>query len=74
MTLTRFLDRDASYAEPGFNRWIIPPAAMAVHLSIGQIYALSVFSKPLMLLVGGSEPSPEDWSLAAVGWIFSSRR
>ena len=32
---------------PGFDRWLIPPAALAVHLSIGQLYAFSVFNEPL---------------------------
>lgn len=43
----KFLDREASIAKPGFNRWLVPPAALAVHLAIGQIYAYSVFNAPL---------------------------
>src|SRR5919107_4155919 len=43
-----FLDRDRTVAGPGFNRWLIPPAALAVHLSIGQAYAFSVFKQPLV--------------------------
>lgn len=42
-----FLDRERSVAPHGFNRWLIPPAALAVHLSIGQVYAFSVFNIPL---------------------------
>jgi MFS family permease len=42
------LDRDRTVAGPGFNRWLIPPAALAVHLSIGQVYAFSVFKQPLV--------------------------
>ncbi|QVQ52076.1 OFA family MFS transporter [Spiractinospora alimapuensis] len=42
-----FLDRERSVAPHGFNRWLIPPAALAVHLSIGQVYAFSVFNNPL---------------------------
>ncbi|MCB2411435.1 OFA family MFS transporter [Demequina sp. TTPB684] len=41
------LDREATVAPPGYNRWLVPPAALAVHLSIGQVYALSVFKTPL---------------------------
>ena len=41
-----FLDRERSVAGPGFSRWLVPPAALAVHLSIGQIYAYSVFNEP----------------------------
>ena len=42
-----FLDRARTIAKPGFNRWLVPPAALAIHLSIGMAYALSVFWKPL---------------------------
>jgi len=43
-----FLSRERTIAGPGFNRWLIPPAALMVHLSIGQIYAFSVFKNPLV--------------------------
>jgi MFS family permease len=42
-----FLERARTVAKPGFNRWLVPPAALAIHLSIGMAYALSVFWKPL---------------------------
>lgn len=51
----KFLDREASIAKPGFNRWLVPPAALAVHLAIGQIYAYSVFNAPLTKLIGITE-------------------
>ena len=41
------LERARTVAKPGFNRWLVPPAALAIHLSIGMAYALSVFWKPL---------------------------
>ena len=41
------LDREHTVAPAGYNRWFVPPAALAVHLSIGQVYALSVFKSPL---------------------------
>jgi MFS family permease len=41
------LDRAATVAPPGFNRWLVPPAAIAVHMCIGQVYAFSVFNIPL---------------------------
>lgn len=66
-----FLDRENTIAPAGFNRWLVPPAALAVHLSIGQIYAYSVFNKPLTQLIGIQQSSSEDWSLATVGWVFS---
>jgi MFS family permease len=47
VTALAFLNRENTVAPPGYNRWLIPPAALAVHLSIGQVYAFSVFNKPL---------------------------
>jgi MFS family permease len=41
------LDRSATVAPPGFNRWLVPPAAIAVHMCIGQVYGFSVFNIPL---------------------------
>ena len=42
------LDRERTVAGPGYRRWLIPPAALAVHLSIGEVYAFSVFKEPLV--------------------------
>lgn len=67
----KFLDRSRSVAPAGFNRWLVPPAALAVHLSIGQIYAYSVFNAPLTKVVGITESAASDWTLATVGWVFS---
>ena len=47
MAFPPFLDRQHSIAKPGFNRWLVPPAALAIHLCVGQAYAFSVFNKPL---------------------------
>ncbi|MBZ0152321.1 MAG: OFA family MFS transporter [Planctomycetes bacterium] len=47
-----FLSRDATIARPGFNRWLVPPAAIAVHMCIGQVYGFSVFNKPLSAELG----------------------
>ena len=47
-----FLDRERTVAHPGYSRWLIPPAALAVHLSIGQAYAFSVFNLPLAASFG----------------------
>ncbi|OSI07478.1 membrane transporter [Neisseria animaloris] len=66
-----FLDRENTVAKGDFNRWLVPPAALAVHLSIGQIYAYSVFNAPLTKIIGITEPASGDWKLATVGWIFS---
>ena len=46
--MASFLDRERSIAGPGFNRWLIPPAALAIHLCIGQAYATSVYKNGLV--------------------------
>src|SRR5260370_28634307 len=51
-----FLDRQNTVAGPGFSRWLVPPAALAIHLSIGQVYAFSVFKIPLSQLIGVTKP------------------
>jgi MFS family permease len=66
-----FLDREHTIAPPGFNRFMVPPAALAVHLSIGQAYAFSTFNLPLTKLIGLTHSAPGDWDLKEVGWIFS---
>ncbi len=57
------LDRERTVAGPGFNRWLIPPAALAVHLSIGSVYAFSVFKTSLV--------AHFDAGLTPIAWIFS---
>jgi MFS family permease len=66
-----FLDREATIAPSGYSRWLVPPAALAVHLSIGQAYALSVFNLPLTRILGVTESAPGDWSLSATIWMFN---
>ena len=66
-----FLDRESTVAPVGFNRFLVPPAALAVHLSIGQAYAFSTFNLPLTKLIGITHSAPGDWDLKQVGWIFS---
>ena len=62
MSLT-VLDRERTVAGTGYNRWLIPPAALAVHLCIGQAYATSVYKSSLV--------EHFDTSLTAIGIIFS---
>lgn len=69
--MSSFLDRENTIADPGFNRFLVPPAALAVHLCIGQAYAFSTFNLPLTRLIGLTESAPGDWNLKDVGWIFS---
>ena len=66
-----FLDRSHSIATPGYSRWLIPPAALCIHLAIGQAYAFSVFTKPMAQIIGGAAPGAGDWSVTDLGWIFS---
>ena len=72
MRLFSFLDRDHSIAPAGYSRWRVPPAALAIHLSIGQAYAFSVFNLPLSTLIGIDHAAPGDWKLSTIGWIFST--
>jgi len=53
----RWLDKSRTVAPRGYNRWLVPPAALAVHLSIGQVYAFSVFKNPLLDRFGTSHTS-----------------
>ncbi len=66
-----FLDRESTIAPAGYNRFLVPPAALAVHLSIGQVYAFSTFNLPLTKLIGLNHSAPADWKLTEVGWTFS---
>ncbi len=71
MTRRSFLDREHSIAPLGYNRWLVPPAALAIHLSVGQAYAFSVFNIPLTRQLGITRSTPEDWSLPQVSLLFS---
>ncbi|MEY2413814.1 MAG: hypothetical protein QOD84_2420 [Acidobacteriaceae bacterium] len=71
MALLSLLDRERSIAHPGYSRWLVPPAALAIHLCIGQVYAFSVFKIPLTQLLGVTKSLPEDWKQTQIAWIFS---
>jgi len=87
MSLLAILDRDRTIAPPGYSRWLIPPAALCVHLCIGQAYAFSVFNIPMTKLMGITQHAPAggwdlsnlraipsapgDWEFTNLGWIFS---
>src|SRR6185369_4780432 len=70
-SLLPFLDREHTIARPGYSRWMVPPAALCVHLCIGQAYAFSVFNLPMTKLIGITQSAPGDWKLTELGWIFS---
>jgi MFS family permease len=81
----RLLDRERTFARPGFNRWLVPPAALAIHLSIGMAYGFSVFWLPLARSVGIHEPAACggagflellvstrcDWPVSMLGWTYT---
>ena len=65
------LSRERIVAKPGFNRWLVPPAALAIHLSIGMAYGFSVFWLPLSRAYGITEPAPGDWKISTLGWMYT---
>jgi len=71
VAILSILDRERSIAPPGYNRWLVPPAALAIHLCIGQAYAFSVFKTPLTQLLGIKASIPGDWKMSSLAWIFS---
>ena len=79
-----FLDRERIVAQPGFNRWLVPPAALAIHLCIGMAYGFSVFWLPLTKAIPTADPSCStltligalfttdcNWRVADLGWIYT---
>jgi MFS family permease len=67
-----FFERARIVAKPGYNRYLVAPAALAIHLSIGQAYAFSVFNLPLSRALGVDHAAPDDWKLTHLGWIFTT--
>jgi MFS family permease len=79
------LDRERIIAAAGFNRWLVPPAALCIHLCIGMAYGFSVFWLPLSRAVGltASKSCPDmsiftelvtttcDWKVASLGWMYT---
>ncbi|KRA66835.1 MFS transporter [Rhizobium sp. Root651] len=78
------LDRERIIAKPGFNRWLVPPAALAIHLCIGMAYGFSVFWLPLSKALPATDPSCSsltlvgalfttqcNWRVADLGWIYT---
>ena len=66
-----FLSKDRIVAPPGFNRWRIPPASVAIHLCIGSIYSWSIFNPVLTRELGVVASAAADWSIGSVVWVFS---
>lgn len=66
-----FLMKENIVAGKDFNRWLVPPASISIHLCIGSVYAWSVFNPPLTRELGVVASAAGDWSLSSVVWIFS---
>ncbi|MEP7242353.1 MAG: OFA family MFS transporter [Gammaproteobacteria bacterium] len=81
-----FLSRQRIVATPAFNRWLVPPAALAIHLCIGMAYGFSVFWLPLSKSIGITSPTtcPKDfsflqqvfaatcdWKISMLGWTYT---
>jgi MFS family permease len=69
--MASLLSKSRSIAPPGFNRWLVPPAALAIHLSIGMAYGFSVFWLPLSRAIGITQPAPGDWRVSTLGWMYT---
>jgi len=69
--MASLLSKERIIAPPNFNRWLIPPCALATHLCIGQAYAFSVFNLPLTQQLGIKESLANDWKLTELSWIFT---
>lgn len=65
------LSKQHIIAQPGFNRWLIVPAALGIHLCIGSVYAWSIFNPALIKQVGVVLSAADDWTLKDVVWIFT---
>ena len=67
----KILDKENTVAHSSYNRWLVPPAALAIHLSIGMAYGFSVFWLPLSKAIGITESAPNDWQISQLGWIYT---
>jgi len=80
------LAKERIIAKPGFNRWLVPPAALAIHLCIGMAYGFSVFWLPLSHAIGINEPvacaadisffqrifsASCDWRVSELTWMYT---
>ena len=66
-----FLDREHSIADARYSPLARPARGAAIHLSIGQAYAFSVFNLPLTSDRASPSPAAGDWKQTELGWIFS---
>ena len=81
-----FFAKERTVAGPAFSRWLVPPAALAIHLCIGMAYGFSVFWLPLSKAIGVSHSvacpkdfgvweqitaSNCDWKISMLGWTYT---
>lgn len=86
MAFLDFLEKERTIAGAGFNRWLVPPAALAIHLCIGMAYGFSVFWLPLSRAIGIKDPvacaqelgflaeifsTSCDWKISMLGWMYT---
>src|SRR5688500_20366237 len=68
--MIEFFSKQRIIAPPGFNRWRVPPASVAIHLCLGSVYAWSIFNPPLTRLEGVVASAARDWTLAQASRTF----
>src|SRR5690348_16359208 len=81
-----FLDKERTIAAAGFHRWLVPPAALCIHLCIGMAYGFSVFWLPLSKALGITKSidcpadmgffssafaTTCDWKVSTLGWMYT---
>ena len=84
--MSALLSKERIVAQPGFNRWLVPPAALCIHLCIGMAYGFSVFWLPLTRSLGITKPiacpadmswiamlftTSCDWDKPILGWMYT---
>jgi MFS family permease len=69
--MPKLFSKERIVASPAYNRWLVPPASIAIHLCIGSVYAWSNFNAPLSKVQGVVASAPSDWTLSQVVWIFT---
>ncbi|MFZ6673983.1 OFA family MFS transporter [Undibacterium sp. Xuan67W] len=66
------LAKERTIAGEGFNRWLVPPAALAIHLCIGMAYGFSVFWLPLSKAIGIDKPLACAADMGLIAELFAS--
>ena len=67
--MSAFFSKERITAQPGFNRWWVPPASIAIHLCIGSVYAWSIYNPALIKVFGVVTSASDDWSLGGMGVV-----